>query len=170
VERFVDFHLHLPRRKKFKKSPSVDKVIVTFLGLLRCDSCRYNARKRESKLWHWHQDANKAQEGFHRNLASKWQYKATHKFENLVTNHKIWLDSVTPSPLWSWSLTLKISTCLEPWRMQSVAWILRVWFALWALCYRSRTRRGIDKAYIHWFLRARPWKWTETLWKKRVWT
>jgi hypothetical protein len=36
--------------------------------------------------------------------------------------------------------------------------------------YMGSSRHGIDKDYIHLFLGARPQKWMETLWKKRVWT
>jgi hypothetical protein len=35
----------------------------------------------------------------------------------------------------------------------------------------EQDRHGTDKAYTHLFLTgARPYKWTETLWKNRVWS
>jgi hypothetical protein len=41
-----------------------------------------------------------------RNLASAWQCKATHKFEEPASHQKIWLDSVIPSTLQTQSSTL----------------------------------------------------------------
>ena len=163
-----------------------------------------------------------AQEEFHRNLAWKWQCKATHKLKTgeqitkfgwTVLPHSPNSPGLSPSrfpPVWSpegWSLWHEFESLIrttQVWKLGNKSqnltgqcypipstvlvchpqdfhlfgalkdavcdMNLRVWFALWALCYKDRMWHGIDKAYIHLFLRARPRKWVETLWKKRVWT
>lgn len=61
-----------------------------------------------------------------RNLASSWQCKAAHKFEDSGSHHKILLHGVNPSTLQALIWHHQISTCLEPWRMQSMIWSLRL--------------------------------------------
>jgi len=131
VERFVDFHLHLPPKKRINKKFSVSGQgdHHCFLGLLRCDSCRYSAKRRESKLWHKHQGANKAQEGFHRNLASNDSARPYTSLKTLeqITNFG-W--TVLPHPPYS--------SCLSPSRFLPLGALkdavcgmnLRVWFTL----------------------------------------
>ena len=93
------------------------------LGVWRSDFCGCDAKTGDSHVWCLIKDAYRTQEAFHmssvsqesnRKLASSWQCKAEHKFEDLRSHHKSLLHSFTPSIQQPWSSTLRFPPVWSP--------------------------------------------------------
>lgn len=143
--------LYLPRRKNWKNLHMQARSWSLSSGIVKGDSCGYDADRGDRVLLHLWRGAERTQEAFQislawqessRNVASAWQGKAKHKFEDSESHQNLGGQCycIHPTaPIWY----LQITTYFKSSRMLCAVWSFRLmsmWFLQGELGYVSRTR------------------------------